>query len=111
MQIKTRINSKATSALLRKQWQASRRAQTEVAQEIGISQPQLSRLLKGQFTRATENLANLCALFDVKCIYHTQKFSLTRFPLMQRCLTEMLDGTRQRERAIVRLLKSARNFR
>lgn len=111
MQVKTRINSKATSALLRKRWRASGRAQTEVAQHLNISQPQLSRLLKGQFTRPTENLKNLCALFGVKVIYHTQKLSLTRFPLMQRCLTEMLDGTRQRERAIVRLLKSARNFR
>lgn len=110
MQLKSRIDAKATSALLRKHWQASRRAQTAVAVELKISQSQLSRLLAGRFSRESAGLRRLCAYLDAKCIYKAGAFSLRSYPAMHRCLADLMDGSRRRERAIIRLLRSARGL-
>jgi len=110
MHIKTRINSKKTSAHIRVKWRSLGRTQSDVARELKISQPQLSRLLKGKFARPTSSLKKLCVFLDAKCIYHSQQFSLSQFPAIQQCLAEIMDGTKSRERSLVQLLKIARKF-
>ena len=107
MQIKMRINRKATRACFRQKWKELNSTQEAVAHKLKMSQEQLSRLLAGKFQRDTDNLKKLCTLLDAKCIYVPKKSSLAHFPAAQQCVIDLMDGSRKRERAVVRLLKSA----
>ena len=86
-------------------------AQQLLASRVGLSQPQLSRLLNGRFTRETESLRRLCAFLGEKCIYRNPQFSLKQFPQIERCLAELLDGTKPRERVVLGVLKSLKHLR
>ena len=108
MQRKKRIDPEATRTRLKKKWQASGLTQDALSRALKLSQEQCSRLLRGQFQRDSEGLRRLCAFFDVTVAYKTERLSLAQYPAMRRCLVDILDGTRKRERAVVRLLRSAR---
>jgi hypothetical protein len=108
MQHQRRINSEATRSRLKRKWRASGLTQDALARSLKLSQEQCSRLLRGRFQRESEGLRRLCAFFDVSIAYKTERLSLARYPAMRRCLVDILDGTRTREHALVRLLRSAR---
>lgn len=110
MQTKMRIDVAATSARLQAKWKRAGVTQEVAAAQIGMSQEHLGRLLAGNFRRDSENLERLCAFLNVKRIFLKQELSLARYPKMERCLAELMDGSRKRERAVVRLLRSAQAF-
>ena len=107
MQQKRRIDSEATRSRLKRKWQASGLTQDALARSLELSQEQCSRLLRGRFQRESEGLRRLCAFLGVSIAYRTERLSLARYPLMRRCLVDILDGTRTREHALVRLIRSA----
>lgn len=84
--------------------------QVEISKQIGINQSQVSRLLRGGFRRRSKSLYALCTFLGVSIVSTKASLSLSAYPDLSFCLSEILDGTRRRERAVVRLLRSARSL-
>lgn len=111
MQQKTRIDGRRTSARFREKLEVLGWTQEQLAQGVGVGQPQISRLLAGKFSRPSATVQRICEKLDTNCIEVGEGISFDQFPELKQCLAGLLDGTRRREKAIVRLLKSARDFR
>ena len=105
-----RIDPKALSRRLMAAAHSKKLTQTQIAKEIGYNQSQVSRLLNGNFQEESDALYALCKLLKISITSSRSQFSLSDFPKLTECLDEILDGSRQREKAVVRLLRSAREL-
>jgi len=110
MRLLSRIDSNKTATLLREAISKKAVSQADLSHSTGINQSQISRLLRGQFQRRTKGLNTLCIYLKVEPVMHTVALSLSKYPDLSSCLSEVLDGSRQRERAVVLLLRSARKL-
>jgi transcriptional regulator with XRE-family HTH domain len=104
------INIIKTSKRLHAAYRAKGVRQSAIAKAIGVNQSQVSRILKGKFQRNSKIFDALCAYFKVKPAIEKQAISLSEYPELAGCLSEYLDGSRKRERAVVRLLRSAQKL-
>jgi transcriptional regulator with XRE-family HTH domain len=111
MRAKSRINVTATAKILRRHWRVSGLTQAEIAKEIELGQPQVSRILSGQFRRETPALARLCVHFGASPVLHKSPLRIDSMPELRACLEEVLDGSKKRQRIVLRLLKLARSLR
>ena len=102
-----RIHNKKTAERLQKAFRACGLLQAELAENSRINQSQVSRLLNGRFERRTKGLDALCMYLKVKPVFRNDVMSLSGYPHLASCLSEVLDGSKKRELAVVRLLKSA----
>jgi transcriptional regulator with XRE-family HTH domain len=105
-----RIDKIATAKLLQAAFRAQGVRQAAIADAVRLNQSQVSKILKGQFQRSSKGLNALCAYFKVKPAMEKQAISLSGYPELAGCLSEFLDGSRKRERAVVRLLRSAQKL-
>lgn len=105
-----RITIKMLSRRLRRAAERRNLTQWEIAKEIGVNQSQVSRLLNGRFQEESPALYALCKHLKVDVASRKGHVSLADFPELSACLNEILDGSRQREKAVVRLLRSARDL-
>jgi transcriptional regulator with XRE-family HTH domain len=110
MRVNIRINNIELSKQLKQAVQRKRIKQSDLSSYIGITQPQISRILKGKFRRPSKAIYALCTFLNVEIRQVEGDVSLSKYPELRLCLSEILDGSRQRERAIVRLLRSARKL-
>lgn len=63
-----RIDNTKTAILLREAIRAQGMTQGVISSKTGLNQSQISRLLNGQFQRASKGLNALCILLSVKPI-------------------------------------------
>jgi predicted XRE-type DNA-binding protein len=105
-----RIDNNKTALLLRKALRKSGASQTSLSKIIGINQSQVSRLLSGRFQRPTKGIHALCIYFKVNPVARKEVIKLHNYPELALCLDEVLDGSRKKERAVIRLLKSAQTL-
>ena len=105
-----RIDKKKTAELLDRARKAKGLTQSKLANEIKVSQEQISRILKGKIKRPAKGLDALCAYLGVKIVMRSEIASLSGYPELADCLSDVLDGSRKRERALIRLVKSARTL-
>jgi DNA-binding Xre family transcriptional regulator len=105
-----RIDNIKTARLLANAVRANGVQQGVLSNKTGLNQSQISRLLSGKFQRRSKGLNALCAFLKVKPVLNNSAISLSGYPDLAICLDEILDGSRNRERAVVRLLKSARRL-
>lgn len=84
--------------------------QSALANQLSLNQSQVSRLLRGEFQRPSRGLNALCKYLNVTMAIAKNDIRLDRYPDLSKCLTDVLDGTRKREKAVVQLLKSARHL-
>lgn len=105
-----RIDKIATAKLLQTAFRTQGVRQAVIAKAVRLNQSQVSKILKGQFQRSSNGFNALCAYFKVKPVIVKQPISLSEYPELAGCLSEFLDGSRKRERAVVRLLKSAQKL-
>jgi transcriptional regulator with XRE-family HTH domain len=110
MRFLNRIDNTKTAKRLRDAITKQGVSQADIAVNAGLNQSQISRLLSGQFQRRTKGLNALCIYLKVEPVTHTVALSLSKYPDLSSCLSEVLDGSRQRERAVVLLLRSARKL-
>jgi transcriptional regulator with XRE-family HTH domain len=104
------IDNKKTAFLLREALRKSGATQSFLSSNIGVNQSQVSRLLNGRFERRTKIVNALCIYLKVNPVFRKKAIKLRNYPDLASCLDEVLDGTRKRERAIIRLLKSAQTL-
>lgn len=106
------IDNKKTSFLLRKAIRTKNIKQHYIANSIGLNQSQISRLLRGQFQRRSKGLNALCTFLCVRPAFHgaPDDSILTRYPRLVICLSEILDGSKKQEEALIKLIKSARKL-
>lgn len=76
--------------------------QEAIAVAAKVHQSQVSRILKGDFRRVSENVMRICKLADIS---FTQEQSLS--PKLQKALESVWDGSRGQEAALVKLLGAA----
>ena len=105
-----RIDNKKTAMLLSEAFRNSGMSQSSLSSIIGIKQPQISRLLKGRFQRPSKSIDALCIHFKVSPVAKKDAIKLKNYPELALCLDEVLDGSRKKERAVIRLLKSAQTL-
>jgi len=105
-----RIDNKKTARLLREALRKSGASQSSLSKAIGVNQSQISRLLNGRFQRQTNSIHALCAHLNVNLVVRKNAIKLQNYPDLASCLDEVLDGSRKRERAVIRLLKSAQTL-
>jgi len=110
MQSSFRIDKAKTSLRLKAAAARQNLKQADIASKTGINQSQVSRLLKGKFQRRSKNLNALCQILNVKVAVAKGEISLSQYPDLSACLSEIMDGTRQKESAVVQLLNSARKI-
>ena len=104
------IDNKKTALLLREALRKSGASQLSLSNIIGINQSQVSRLLSGRFQRPTKSLNALCIHLKVGPVARKGAIKLQNYPELALCLGEVLDGSRKKERAVIRLLKSAQTL-
>jgi ribosome-binding protein aMBF1 (putative translation factor) len=104
------IDNKKTALLLREALRKSGASQSSLSKIIGINQSQVSRLLSGRFQRPTKSVNALCIHFKVNSVARKEAIKLQNYPELALCLGEVLDGSRKKERAVIRLLKSAQTL-
>lgn len=94
------------AAILRAEVQRRGVSQTEIASLTGISQPQVSRILAGKFTRRSARVIQLCTFFgiDESPVPDDRKPS----EKLEKAVLAIWDGTREHEEAIVHLLGAVR---
>jgi len=85
-------------------------SQSSLSNVIGIKQPQISRLLNGRFQRPSKSIDALCIHFKVTPVARKDMIKLQNYPELALCLEEVLDGSRKKERAVIRILKSAQTL-
>jgi len=85
--------------------------QADIARSTGLNQSQVSRLLRGKFERRTEGLNALCTFLEVPIVNHNTDLPFNTRSELAACLAVLLDGTQQKERAVIGLLKSASKLR
>jgi len=107
MRLLLRIDNKKTALLLNDARKARHLNQSQLALVTKLNQSQVCRILTGKFKRRSRGLNALCNYLDVKPVTRNGIKSLSKYPELATCLSEVLDGSRKRERAIVRLVKSA----
>jgi transcriptional regulator with XRE-family HTH domain len=105
-----RIDKKKTAELLEQVRRTKGLTQAELSRQTKVSQEQISRILKGTIKRPAKGLDSLCAYLGVKIVMRSEIGSLSEYPELADCLSEVLDGSRRRERALIRLVKSARTL-
>jgi transcriptional regulator with XRE-family HTH domain len=110
MRINKRIDNKKTALRLREALRKSGVSQMSLSKVIGINQSQVSRLLNGRFQRAPKSIYALCIYLKVNPVARKDSIKLQKYPDLALCLDEVLDGSRKRERAVIRLLKSAQTL-
>jgi len=76
--------------------------QEAIAIAAKVHQSQVSRILKGDFRRVSENVMRICKFADIS---FTQEQALS--PRLQRALESVWDGSRGQEAALVKLLGAA----
>src|SRR4051794_37010651 len=103
-----RIDKIATAKLLQAAFEANGAPQADVAFKLRLNQSQVSKILKGQFERPSRGLNALCEYFNIKPVMKKKAIAVSSYPELAEFLSEVLDGSRRRERAVIRLLKSAR---
>ena len=104
------IDNEKTALLLKEAFRKSGASQASLSKIIGINQSQVSRLLSGHFQRSTKSIHALCIHFKVEPVARKEVIKLQNYPELALCLGEVLDGSRKKERAVIRLLKSARTL-
>lgn len=107
MRANKRIDNKKTALLLKEAFRKSGASQTSLSKAVGINQSQISRLLNGRFQRRSKGIHALCIHLKVSPVTRKNVIKLQNYPDLASCLDEVLDGSRKREQAVVRLLKSA----
>ena len=105
-----RIDNKKTALLLSAAFRKSGMSQSSLSNVIGIKQPQISRLLNGRFQRPSKSIDALCIHLKVIPVARKDEIRLQNYPELALCLDEVLDGSRKKERAVIRLLKSAQTL-
>jgi len=110
MRMDIRIDNTKTAQLLREAFRKSGVRQSDLSKVIGINQSQISRLLNGRFQRKSKSIDALCVHFRVSLVTRKNAIKLHNYPELASCLDEVLDGSRKRERAVIRLLKSAQTL-
>jgi DNA-binding Xre family transcriptional regulator len=105
-----RIDNKKTAILLKEALRKSGVSQSSLSKVIGLNQSQISRLLNGRFERPTKGINALCIHLKVNPVARKDAIKLQNYPDLAFCLDEVLDGSRKRERAVIRLLKSAQTL-
>lgn len=110
MRIVKRIDNKKTARLLKEALRQRGARQAALSKALGVHQSQISRLLGGHFQRRSKTLHALCKKLHVRPVYRNGSISLPNYPDLAICLSEVLDGSRKREKAVVQLLKSARGL-
>lgn len=104
-----RIDNKKTALLLSAAFRKSGMSQSSLSNVIGIKQSQISRLLNGRFQRPSKSIDALCIHLKVTPVARKDAIKLQNYPELALCLE--LDGSRKKERAVIRILKSAQTFR
>jgi DNA-binding Xre family transcriptional regulator len=110
MRYEYRIDNTKTAQLLRDALRKSGVSQSSLSKIIGINQSQVSRLLMGRFQRPTKSVNALCEHLKVNPVARKDAIELRNYPELALCLDEVLDGSRKKERAVIRLLKSAQTL-
>jgi transcriptional regulator with XRE-family HTH domain len=110
MRVLKRIDNKKTALLLREALRKSGASQSSLSKVVGINQSQVSRLLNGRFQRPTNGIHALCIHLKVIPVARKDAVKLQNYPELALCLDEVLDGSRKKERAVIRLLKSAQTL-
>jgi|ERR1700733_16280243 len=110
MRVIQRIDNKKTAFLLREALRKSGASQSSLSNAVGINQSQVSRLLSGSFQRKTKSINALCIHLKVNLVARKDAIKLQDYPELALCLAEVLDGSRKKERAVIRLLKSAQTL-
>ena len=105
-----RIDNTKTALLLNQARKSRGLNQSQLAHKIKLNQAQVCRILSGKFQRPSKGLYALCAYLNVKPVTRKHIRSLSHYPELATCLSDVLDGSRKRERALVRLVQSARTF-
>jgi transcriptional regulator with XRE-family HTH domain len=105
-----RIDNKKTALLLREALRKRGARQSFVSNVIKINQSQVSRLLKGQFQLSSKGFNALCVYLKVTPVVRNGSIKLPDYPDLASCLDDVLDGSRTREKAVIRLLKSAQSL-
>lgn len=90
------------AALLRAEAQRRGVSQAEIASLTGISQPQISRILAGKFTRKSTKVIQLCKFLGVD--ESPVPGNRTPSEKLEKAVLAIWDGTREHEEAIVHLL-------
>jgi transcriptional regulator with XRE-family HTH domain len=94
----------AIAERLRRAMAAAGWTQMGLADKSGVDQSQLSRILKGEFVRITENVKKVCKYANVDFAATASNKPLPK--AVATALRDLLDGTKERERAVVGLLKA-----
>ena len=68
MRHKMRIDNKKTARLLKDAFRSLGVPQQSICRQMGITQPQLSRIFNGRFERQSKTINALCAILKVKPI-------------------------------------------
>jgi transcriptional regulator with XRE-family HTH domain len=110
MRANKRIDNKKTALLLSAAFRKSGMSQSSLSNVIGIKQPQISRLLNGRFQRPSKSIYALCIRLKVTPVERKDAIKLQNYPELALCLEEVLDGSRKKERAVIRILKSAQTL-
>lgn len=90
------------AALLRAEALRRGISQTEIARSTGISQPQISRILGGKFTRKSTKVIQLCKFLGVD--ESPVPSDRTPSEKLGKAVLAIWDGTPEHEEAIVHLL-------
>lgn len=99
------MNLAATSVVyerIKNSQKLSALTQIAIAAGAEVHQSQVSRILKGKFTRVSRNVMQICKFADIP---FTQEQSLS--PKLQKALEGVWDGSRGQEAALVKLLGAA----
>jgi transcriptional regulator with XRE-family HTH domain len=79
--------------------------QTEISAETGVSQSQISRILSGQFRRASKNVLAICRYASLRREKPTPSEASDRAALTKALLT-LWDGTPSHARALIDMLSA-----
>jgi transcriptional regulator with XRE-family HTH domain len=110
MRLNVRIDNLKTARLLQEARRKRGLNQGQLAIESGINQSQVSRILSGKWQRKSDGVDALCKFLKVRVVLSKSALPLSPSSPLAICLTEILDGTRKKERAVIRLLKSAQTL-
>lgn len=94
------------AALLRAEALRRGISQAEITRLTGISQPQVSRILGGKFTRKSTKVIQLCKFLEVD--ESPVPGDRTPSEKLEKAVLAIWDGTREHEEAIVHLLGAVR---
>ena len=88
-------------------------SQKELEVQSGVSQPAISRILRGDFSRTSGNVAKVCAVLhiDVPTIRKEPKMVGRKSKLIQAEIDQLWDGSLEEEERVVELLKAMRFLR